>query len=99
MKKRPELQGLITEWMPANQLAKQVKPGDLLEFRGTKNTLSFHHWSICVKVNNETKLEKRTPTNVKMLQLTRVGKQSLSGSELFNFGLVFVSAKVGNFLI
>jgi hypothetical protein len=86
----------MTEWMSADELAKQIKLGDLLEFKGTKQTTMFHHWSICVKINTQVAPEKRTAANVKMLQLSRIGTRAISGSDLFNFGVVFVSAKVKN---
>jgi hypothetical protein len=40
--KRPELHGLMTEWMSADELVKHVKLGDLLEFKGTTYTTMFH---------------------------------------------------------
>lgn len=92
--KRPELRGLMTEWMTAEELVKIVKVGDLLEFKGTTYTTMFHHWSVCVRVNNEVEAKKRTPSNVRILHLSRIGNKSITSSDLFNFGIVFVSAKV-----
>lgn len=40
--KRPDLRGLVTEWMPAEELVKHMKLGDLVEFKGTTSFTLFH---------------------------------------------------------
>ncbi|KAI6176272.1 LRAT domain-containing protein [Aphelenchoides bicaudatus] len=93
--KRPELKGLVTEWMHANELSKYLKLGDLVEFKGTQSGFTlFHHWSICVRVNTEVEADKRTPCHSRMLHLSRISNKALSSGEIWNFGLMFVSAKV-----
>jgi hypothetical protein len=46
--KRPELRGIVTDWLPADQLAKQMKLGDLIEFKGTATGFTLFHVSYFV---------------------------------------------------
>ncbi|KAI6236108.1 LRAT domain-containing protein [Aphelenchoides besseyi] len=91
---RPDLKGLVTEWMTADELVKHMKLGDLIEFKGTRSGLTlFHHWSICVRINHEVEARKRTTRHVRMLHLSRVDNKTMTRGDLFNYGLIFVSAK------
>lgn len=54
----------------------------------------FQHWSVCVRINTEVEVSKRTPCLARTLNLSRVGNRALSSSEIWNYGFMFVSAKV-----
>lgn len=48
LRRHPELRGLVTDWLSAEELVKIVKLGDLVEFKGTSSGMSLFHVRICM---------------------------------------------------